>query len=357
MKVEHILIFSFSHIGDAVLSTAVIPPLQKHFPDARISVLLGPKAQELLWGDVRLSELTIYDNHGLHAGLSGKLRLIGELRARKFDLSVDLRDSFWSRFVGGIRWWIPLSQRLLEARRSTLDARPSSPSFFSGIKHLVSNIQHPATHAVDRYLGILRAHGVECEGAAPKLHPLPSEKRLASDFLSRNGVSARDMLIGIHPGGGWSYKLWPIERFAALADLLIQRYSAKVLLFAGPDEAQLQDQMVNLMKSSPILVRDIGLRQLAALTQRCCLYIGNDTGPMHIAAAVGTRVIAIFGPTNASRSGPYGNKHIVIAETVECSPCHPGRRPGGCKLGNCRAMQAVSLDQVAGTVERALNDE
>ena len=209
---------------------------------------------------------------------------------------------------------------------------------------------------MDRYLGVLRARGIGSEDVAPKIHLLPSEKQLAADFLSRNGVAARDIVVGIHPGGGWSYKLWPTERFAALGDLLSQKYDAKVLVFAGPDEASLQDQMVSSMKSSPILVKDAGLRELAALIQRCCLYIGNDTGPMHIAAAVGTRVIAIFGPTDASRSGPYGSEHIVIAKTIGCNPCHPGRRPGGCEHANCLAMEAVSLEQVAEAVERILND-
>jgi len=314
-----------------VLSTAVIPPLQRHFPDVNISILVGPKAWELFQGDDRLSELIVYDNRGVHAGLGGKLRLIRELNARKFDLSIDLRDSLWSRFISGVHWGIPLSQRFTSRYR--------------------------ASHAVDRYLCILRAHGVESDGAAPKIHLLPSEEQLAADFLSRNGVAARDTVIGIHPGGGWSYKLWPTERFAALGDLLSQRCSAKVLVFAGPDEASLQDQMVNLMRSSPIPVKDIGLRELAALIHRCYLYVGNDTGPMHIAAAVGTRVIAIFGPTDASRSGPYGNEHVVIAKGIGCSPCHPGRRPGGCKRVNCLAMEAVSLEQVAQAAERILNDE
>ena len=331
MRVESILIFSFSHIGDAVLSTCVIPPLQRHFPDARISVLVGPKSCNILWGDVRISELIIYDNRGAHAGLSGKRRLIRELKTRKFDLIVDLRDSFWSRFIDGTRWGMPSSRRYTASYRES--------------------------HAVDRYLGILSAHGVESEGAAPEIRLLKSEERSAAAFLSRNGVLERNMIIGIHPGGGWSYKLWPVERFAALGEFLSQRYGAKILVFSGPDEAPLQEQMAYLMKSTPILVKDVGLRELSALIQRCNIYIGNDTGPMHIAAAVGTRVIAIFGPTSAVRSGPYGSQHIVIAESIECSPCHPGRRPGGCNLDTCMAMEAVSVSRVAEAVGRNLSNE
>ncbi len=324
------MIFSFSHIGDAVLSTAVLSPLQKHFPDARISMLVGPKAEEMFRGDARLSEIIVYDNRGRHAGLRGKIRLIRELNAREFDLSIDLRDSLWSRFAAGARWGAALSRRLRK--------------------------DYKESHAVERYLDILSSHGVDSEGAAPELQLLPSEKRFAADLLYQNGISPHDLVIGIHPGGGWQYKLWPIERFAALGDLLSQDYGAKVLVFAGPDETSLQGHIAELMKSSPVLVKDAGLRELAALIQRCTLYIGNDTGPMHIAAAVGTRVIAIFGSTSARRSGPYGSRHVVISKAIGCSPCHPGRRPGGCKRGKCLAMEAISIGQVSQVVERILSN-
>ncbi|MFC1713082.1 glycosyltransferase family 9 protein, partial [Candidatus Poribacteria bacterium] len=158
-SIQNILIFSFSHIGDAVLSTAVIPPLQEHFPDAKLDVLVGPKACKVFLGDVRVDEVIIYDNRGAHAGLGGKLRLIKELKRREFDLIVDLRDSFWSRLIGVSRWGMPLSQR-----------RGSS---------------YKNSHAVSRYLSILSSHGIPSEDAAPEFHLSDSEKQLAADFLSR----------------------------------------------------------------------------------------------------------------------------------------------------------------------------
>jgi heptosyltransferase-2 len=328
---KSILIISFSHIGDVVLSTAVIPPLQRHFPDARISSLVGLKAWEILWGDVRLNEIIIYDNKNQHKGLTGKIKLIHELRNRNFDLIVDLRDSFWSRFIGGIHWGMPSLQRFTRSYREL--------------------------HAVDRYLNILHTHRVENEDGFPEIVLQNYEKQEAYEFLTQNKVNYNDNVIGIHPGGSWQYKLWPIERFAALGDFLSMRYSAKILIFAGPDEKVLQSQIYDLMRLKPILVDNISLRMLAALIQRCNLYIGNDTGPMHVAAAVGTRVVSMFGSTNASRSGPYGNGHVIISTKLECAPCHPGNHPGGCKRGTCLAMDSISLDQVASIVERVLNEQ
>jgi heptosyltransferase-2 len=328
-RIQNILLFSFSLIGDTVLSTAVLSPLQKHFPDARISILVGPGASGTLQGDDRLSEIIIYDRRCLHAGIRGKFRLLRELRDRKFDLVVDLRDSFWARFAGGVHWGMPLSRRF--------------------------TTQYRESHAVDRYLGILRAHGVESRDATPDLNITSEEKQAADIFLSRNDIDDMDMIVGIHPGGNWPYKLWPPERFAALGDLINRNYGAKTLIFAGPDEKSLQRQVVEMMESSPIPVEGVGLREVAALIGQCHLYIGNDTGPMHIAAAMGTPVVAIFGPTDAGRSGPYGKRHVVVSKPIECSPCHPGFRPGGCKRGSCRAMEAVSVEQVAEAVERMLN--
>lgn len=329
-NIRKILIFSFSHIGDAVLSSAVIQPLQEHFADPEICVLVGPIAYDVFFGDARINEVIIYDNRGIHADLGGKRRLIKELKHRQFDLVVDLRDSFWSRFIGVPRFGAPLLKRFTSSYRSS--------------------------HAVDRYLGILRSHGIAFADASPKFCLSDSERQTASDFLTKYGLTQNNLLIGIHPGGGWLYKLWPVDRFAALGDWLGQKYGAKILAFAGPDEAILQEQMVDTMQSTPIIVRDVGLRETAALIQKCHIYIGNDTGPMHVAAAVNTQVIAIFGPTDAGRSGPYGPDHIAIAEEIECNPCHPGRNPGGCGSSPCKAIEAVSVEQVAEIAGKILDE-
>ncbi|MGQ9609640.1 MAG: glycosyltransferase family 9 protein [bacterium] len=330
IKYKNILVFSFSRIGDVVLSTAVVPPLKRTFPDARISFLVGPRSWEILWGDTRISELIIYDSKGVHKGLTGKLKLIEKLRSKKFDLVVDLRDSFLSHLLGARHWGLPLMERF--------------------------NPEYRQLHAVDRYLNVLQINGIKDILSLPEIQILPYEKDEARKFLLQRGVKDKDSLIAIHPGGSWRYKLWPVQNFAELGDIIAQKYSAKVLVFTGPDEIELQDQMSKIMKFKPIFIKNIGLRQLAAIIQRCQLYIGNDTGPMHIAVAVGTKVISIFGSTDAMRSGPYGNGHIVISKKIDCSPCHPGNHPGRCNRGSCAAIDSIQLDQVANIVERIMSE-
>ena len=327
-----ILIFSFSFIGDAVLSTAVIQPLNRRFPEAHLTFLVGSRAQGVLRGDLQIDAVLIYENRGIHSGILGKHRLIKLLRQEKFDLVIDLRDSFWSRLVGARRWGV--------ARGSNL-------------------------HAVTRYLDTLNGHGVEISAEAlgfaaePTLTLSKPERNVANNFLKGHGVVPNELIIGIHPGGNWIYKLWPSENFAEIGDILISDFHAQILLFAGPDEQAFQGKVAAMMKYQPIIVNEPSLRRVAALINRCHLYLGNDTGTTHIAAAVGTPVVAIFGSTNHIRSGPYGTQHQIVHSDVDlgCNPCHPGKNPGGCQKDRCQVMESITVEQVLTAITETSSDK
>ena len=320
-RIQKVLVFSFSYIGDAVLSTAVIQPLRQRFPDAQIAFLVGVRAANLFLGDPQIDQVFVYDNHGVHSGWRGKVRLIEMLRREKFDLVIDLRDSIWSRFVGKKRW---------------------------GIK-----LRGADMHAVTRYLDVLHRHGVDTAGAQPKLEFTDLELSKRDEFLEECGVERNRLLIGVHPGGNWVYKLWSPKNYARMSDALHERWNAQILLFAGPDEQPLLSDVVSTMNFQPIVVKTQDLRRVAALLEACNLYIGNDTGPMHIAAAVGIRVIAIFGSTNYRRSGPYGKEHTVVQSGVNlgCNPCHPGKHPGSCGKHSCEVIEAISVERVLSAIE------
>ena len=324
-RIQRILVFSFSFIGDAVLSTAVVGPLRRRFPDARIAFLVGRRAFDLLYGDPQIDQALVYDNRGEHAGWQGKARLIKTLRRERFELVIDLRDSIWSRFVGGQHWGMQLRGKEI--------------------------------HAVTRYLDVLQRHGIDTDGAQPRLQFTDSELAKRNQFLMDNGIDGARVLIGIHPGGNWRYKLWQPENFAQLADTLREKWNAQILLFAGPDECPLQERVAALMRWEPVIIKERDLRQVAALIEACDIYIGNDTGPMHIAAAVGTSVVALFGATNHHRSGPYGEGHIVVQSGLElgCNPCHPGKNPGGCGAGSCAVIEAITVEQVFLAAEKLRN--
>ena len=317
---KKILVFSFSFIGDAVLSTAVIQPLRAHFPNAHITFLVGPSAFNILANDPQLDFTLVYDNRGEHAGLKGRMKLINSLRREKFDLFVNLRDSFIARCVGAEHWGLVRGDR--------------------------------ERHAVTRYLEVLSKQGVDTTDAQPHLQLTETEQATAHRLLAEAGFTSGQLLIGIHPGGNWEYKLWSAEKYAQLATALSKEKNATILLFAGPNERKLQAQVADMMNTTPILVKTGNLREVAALITACDVYIGNDTGPMHIAAAVQTPVIALFGSTNHIRSGPYGDKHVVVQSGIDlgCHPCHPGRRPGGCGAGSCAVIDGITVEQVLETV-------
>ena len=318
---KKILVFSFSFIGDAALSTSVIQPLRRHFPDAHITFLVGPRAFDLLATEPNIDATLVYDNRGEHAGWRGRLRLIKALRRDKFDLVVNLRDSITARWIGAEHW---------------------------GMVRGESN-----RHAVTRYLEVLQRHGVDITDTHPRLQLTEDEQTFTHGFLTEAGFTSKRLLIGIHPGGNWEYKLWDVEKYALVANALCKEQNAAILLFAGPNERELQAQVSEMMDASPILVQTENLRYLAALISVCDVYIGNDTGPMHIAAAVDTPVVALFGSTNHIRSGPYGEKHAVLQSGIDlgCNPCHPGRHPGGCGAGSCEVIAGIAVEQVLAAVE------
>jgi ADP-heptose:LPS heptosyltransferase len=319
---KKILVYSFSFIGDAVLSTTVIQPLRRHFPDAHITFLVGPRAFNLLATDPNIDETLVYDNRGEHAGWAGRLRLIKALRLSKFDLVVNLRDSLIARCIGAEHW---------------------------GMARGDGN-----RHAVTRYLEVLQRQGVDTTDAHPCLQLTETERTTAHHFLAEAGLKSERLLIGIHPGGNWEYKLWDGKNYAEVASILAEKFNATILLFAGPNERELQTQVAEMMDVPPILVTTDDLRHLTALISMCDVYIGNDTGPMHIAAAVGTRVVALFGSTNHIRSGPYGDEHTVVQSGINlgCNPCHPGRHPGRCDAGSCEVIAGITVEQVVQTIER-----
>jgi len=142
-----------------------------------------------------------------------------------------------------------------------------------------------------------------------------------------------------------------------VASVLAKKRDAAILLFAGPHERDLQNKVAESVDVPLIPIETEHLRHLAALIAMCDVYIGNDTGPMHIAAAVGTPVVALFGSTNHIRSGPYGGKHTVVQSGVDlgCNPCHPGRHPGGCGAGSCEVIAGITVEQVLAAVDRYIS--
>ena len=184
-------------------------------------------------------------------------------------------------------------------------------------------------HEIDRNLDIVRLIGAKNGSRELILRLSEEERKWAQDFLDRQGIIDENFLVGIHPGGSTSDKLWSSENFAHVANLLMQEFEAKIILFGGPGDNYLTRSIQDLMKHPPISAAGIRTRQFAALAERCSLFVCNDSGPMHTAAALKVSTIAVFGPTDHVRWKPHNEKAVIVRKDMECWPCSAHR----CKIG------------------------
>jgi heptosyltransferase-2 len=208
-------------------------------------------------------------------------------------------------------------------------------------------------HEVDRNLEMVRAivGRVDHSRLALRIWISEDDRGVAANLLTRWKVSRSDLVIGIHPGSGpLHFKRWDWRKFASLSDRLIRGLNAKVIMLGGPEEMNLARSISGAMSESPLIaVGETTLKQTSALIERCTLLVSNDSGLMHVAAAMKVPVVAIFGPTSFGRSSPYGTRHLIVKADVECRPCYRG---GAIDCDNLRCLNRISVDDVVDAVRK-----
>lgn len=199
-------------------------------------------------------------------------------------------------------------------------------------------------HRIDFYLNIIEKAGLKVEDRYADFFITHEDEDAVGDFLKKNHIQKDDRVIVLNPGGNWSPKRWPMEYWGELADMLIAAFKAKIILSGSENDLNLANQIKKIMKEEPLIACGVlNLKQLAALAKRSDLFITGDTGPLHIANAIGTkRIIALFGPTSPSLTGPFPvNNTIVIHKGVNCKiPCYQVN----CKDNRC--MKAITPKDV-----------
>lgn len=309
--VRRLLIVKPSSLGDVVHALPTLSALRRQFPSARLSWLVKREWTDVLEGNPDLDEVLPVD-----LSAKGWPAAIRAVRAGRFDLVVDLQGLLRSAVLG----WTSGSA----VRVGFTNGREGSPWFYT---HRVPVPDAPM-HAVDRYLLIARFLGAEPEKPDPSAFPLPrdpaAEARVET-LLAAAGVQAGTMLAALNPSARWMTKRWPAESFAAVGDWLHQE-GVRVVVIGGREERPVGEAVMRAMHGAPIdLAGKTTMKELIALLRRLRVFITNDSGPMHLAAAAGTPVIALFGPTDPARTGPYGAGHTVLRSGVPCSPCFSRR--------------------------------
>lgn len=309
---RRLLIVKPSSLGDVVHALPTLAALRRRFPSATLSWLVKREWAEVLEGHPDLDEVLAVDLSA--AGWPAAIRAVREGR---FDLVVDLQGLLRSAVLG----WASGSP----ARVGFANGREGSPWFYT---HRVS-VPDASMHAVDRYLLMAQFLGAEPEKPGPSAFCLPrdpSADARVETLLADAGVRAGTMLVALNPSARWATKRWPAESFAAVGDWLQRRGGARVAVVGSGKERSAGDEVIRFMQTTPLdLVGKTTMQELIALLRRLRAFITNDSGPMHLAAAVGTPVIALFGPTHPARTGPYGAGHTVLRSGVPCSPCFSRR--------------------------------
>jgi heptosyltransferase-1 len=349
---QKILIIRLSAIGDVARTLPALKVLRDKFPSAYIAWVVEENAQDILQGHPDLDRLFVFRRKKITEGIF-KLHeakksfkeiasFLSEIRKEHFDMVLDFHGIFKSGMLGF------LSGAQLRVGFSREHSKECN--------HLFNNyhisLPTDAVNRIERNLNFLRFLDIDSNDHTPVIPITDEDRRYVDQFLKEKGLYGKAPLIAIHPGTSKKtrYKRWSSAAYAAVADTLIDKLHAQVIWTWGPGELETVQHIVKLMNHESVIASKTGnLRQLAEIFRRCDLFLGSDSGPMHIASFVRTPVVVIYGPTDPVVNAPYEkNPHIVLRKDLNCSPC----RNRDCTSLQC--MKMVKPDEVCDAVCRLL---
>jgi heptosyltransferase-2 len=329
-----ILVRTTNWVGDAVMSIPALQAIRSRWPDGEIVLLARPWVADLYRDQGYADRILVYENNARHKGFWGRERLARALRREKFDLAVLFQNAFDAAWIA---WRARIPERIGYARdgRSLLLTRAIPVSK-----------RETSVHEVYDHLELLRGAGwLERLPQVDKISiaVAAQERQKALERLFAAGVRKNAVRIAFASGAAYgSAKCWEAERYAELADRLIAAFDADVILFGAPQESGMAARITGAMHRRVVnLVGATPIGELPALLSACRLFIGNDSGAMHVAGAVGIPVVGIFGPTDPEGTRPLTSQFTLIREPVHCSPCFLRK----CPIDH-RCMTRISVDRV-----------
>lgn len=335
-KNKRVLIFNVNWLGDVLFSSASIRNIRRNFPDSFIACVIPSRCYPVLKGNPNLDEIIIFDEKDRHKGVFTRLDFVRQLKDKQFDIVFLLHRSF---------------TRALMCRLAGIPRRIGYSTHKRAFL-LTDKIEIPkkdSMHRIDFYLNIIEKAGFKVEDRYTEFFIADEDVKFVEEFLNKQGVGGSEFLVAINPGGNWLPKRWPREYWSELADRLISGLGAKVVITGSQHDLSLAEHIKAKMKERPLIACGVfNIKQLGALARRADIFITADTGPMHIANAVGAKnIIAIFGPTSPLITGPYPLKNvIVLKKDVGCKiPCYEVK----CKDNRC--MKAVTPEEVFREIE------
>lgn len=334
---KRVLVFNVNWLGDVLFSTAVIRNIRKNFPDSFIACVIPSRCLAVLEGNPHVNEIILFDEKGKHKSVLEKMRFVKQLRDRHFDIVYLLHRSLTRALISRLAR-IPERIGYYTKKRGFLLTQKILPPCVD------------AVHRIDYYLNIIAKSGLVIHDRHSEFYVSAAHTKKVEHFLQEEGVSSGDFCVGINPGGNWDPKRWPVESWAATADQLIRQLHAKVIITGDKKDISLAGRIQSLMKEKPIIAAGVlNIKEFAALCQRFDVFISADTGPLHIANAVGTKnIIALFGPTHPDITGPVPAERVtIIQKKADCLiPCYV------VDCADNRCMKLITSDDVVHEVAK-----
>ncbi|WP_378950867.1 lipopolysaccharide heptosyltransferase II [Pelosinus sp. sgz500959] len=340
MNYKNILIVKLSAIGDVIHALPVAHALKKKYPNSRITWVVEKPAYDLLTNNPDIDEIIIFDKpkfKSIAGLLTNGYTFAKELKACQFDLAIDLQGLFKS---AAISYLSGATQRLVYCNAREL-------SHFIGQRICG---EHEQGHVVERYLDVARHLNCKIDEVVFPLYITELEAKKTVMIANHAGLRLENPYIVLAPGTNWPSKCWPTTHFAELVDKLYDCNLIPVIV-GGPNDQRLAQEIIANTKVPPIdLTGKTTMKQLAYLIKGSQTFIGGDTGPMHLAVAVGAKVVTLFGPTDPKRNGPYGKGHQIVLAPVPCQGCWKKVCP---KDEDC--MSTIHPDRVFESIKSVLS--
>ncbi len=343
----NILIVKLSAIGDVIHTLPALNAVREYYPDANITWLVEEDASDIIEGHRSLDRVLISKRKRWIKGLLGSswknnikevFGFIRELRDTEYDLIITFQLLIKSGILIG------------------LSRGKCKVGYGRGMEHMehsylfLNKRISPVgmdNHALLRGLMLLEAIGIKHREIKFNIFVQDQDRNKINDLLKKHGIKKFKRLIAINPMAKWTTKLWSNAKFAELADSLIKQSGTKVVFTGSKGDRKTIQNIISCMKEDAInLAGETSLKMLASLYEKINFLVSTDTGPMHMAAAVGTPVVALFGPTAPWRTGPFGAGHHVIRANIKCSPCFKRQ----CKTNDC--MNQISVKDVLDEIQK-----
>ncbi|HEX9759161.1 MAG TPA: putative lipopolysaccharide heptosyltransferase III [Nitrospiria bacterium] len=341
----------FLHIGDVLLITPTIRALHEFFPKAELVVLVNQGTEEMLQGNPLINEIMVYHRRkgcGPVERLKTEIDLLKRIRNNPFDLTVDLTGGDRPAFLG-----------FLSGARIRVGPHPEGKGML-GKKWLYTHAgvkRNHTQHMVEQNLDIVRQIGIQPSKLNLEFFLSNEEEKFALDFFDGNGVRKEDLKIHVHPTSRWLFKCWRDDYFADLINRLVAEFQAQVVLTCSPDPKELAKvkKITDRVHEKTLnLIGRITLRELASISKASDLFIGVDSAPMHLAAAVGTPTIALFGPTGDYNWHPWCVTHKVLKRNEGCV----STGPQGCTVTKrCFCLEKITGNEVLDAVRGIFSNQ